>query len=471
MVDFDYFVVFAEMRTGSNFLEANINMFDGLSCLGEAFNPHFIGYPEKKEIYGVTRAMRDDDPHAVIDAVRGADVLSGFRYFNDHDPRVLDTILNDPKCAKIILTRNPVDSFVSWKIASATGQWKLTNVNHAKSEQVTFEPAEFEAHVEALQAFQVKLLKKLQITGQTGFYVAYEDLQDVDVMNGLAKFLGCNDQIKSLNKKLKKQNPAPMSSKVANFDDMADALARMDRFNLTRTPNFEPRRGPMIPTYVAAADSALLYLPLRSGPNQAVKRWLSQLDGKPTQGKFSQATLRDWKRDNEGHRSFTVLRHPVAWAHTAFCKHILSTGPTCYPEIRASLQKVHRLVLPDDHKDPKYDKAAHRDAFLAFLEFLRANLSAQTAIRVDGAWASQMTILQGIAEFEMPDMLLREENLRFHLASLAGQIGKTAMPDVKHKTDPLHEKLAAVYDAEIEKAARQAYDGDYFGFGFGDWQP
>jgi len=26
---FDYFVVFAEMRTGSNFLEANINSFDG----------------------------------------------------------------------------------------------------------------------------------------------------------------------------------------------------------------------------------------------------------------------------------------------------------------------------------------------------------------------------------------------------------------------------------------------------------
>jgi len=74
----------------------------------------------------------------------------------------------------------------------------------------------------------VKLLKGLQTTGQTGFYVAYEDLHDVDVMNGLARFLGCNHKIKSLNKKLKKQNPAPMSSKVANFDDMTDALARME---------------------------------------------------------------------------------------------------------------------------------------------------------------------------------------------------------------------------------------------------
>lgn len=471
MSGFDYFVVFAEMRTGSNFLEANINMFDGLHCMGEAFNPHFIGYPDQADIFGVTRAQRDEDPSGLIKAVRDAEGLCGFRYFNDHDPRVLDNILSDPKCAKIILTRNPVDSFVSWKIAAATGQWKLTNVNHAKSEQITFDPAEFEAHVEALQAFQVTLLKGLQTTGQTGFYVAYEDLHDIDVMNGLARYLGCDARIKSLNKKLKKQNPAPMSSKVANFDDMTDALARMDRFNLTWTPNFEPRRGPMIPTYVAAAESPLLYMPLRSGPTQAIKRWMAQLDGQPLQTNFGQSSLREWRKENEGHRSFTVLRHPVAWAHTAFCKHIVATGPTSYPEIRASLRKVHRLVLPEDQKDPTYDRDAHHAAFLAFLQFLKANLSAQTAIRVDNAWASQTSLLQGISEFGVPDMILREDNLRFHLATLAGQIGKTKMPDIAAKTDPLQNKLEAIYDAQIESAARQAYSRDYIGFGFGDWQP
>lgn len=47
-------------------------------------------------------------------------LLGGFRYFHDHDPRVLDMILDDPGCAKIILTRNPLDSYVSWKIAQAT---------------------------------------------------------------------------------------------------------------------------------------------------------------------------------------------------------------------------------------------------------------------------------------------------------------------------------------------------------------
>lgn len=43
MPRFDSFVMFAEMRTGSNFLEANLNAMPGVTCHGEMFNPHFIG--------------------------------------------------------------------------------------------------------------------------------------------------------------------------------------------------------------------------------------------------------------------------------------------------------------------------------------------------------------------------------------------------------------------------------------------
>ena len=73
MSKFDYFVVFAEMRTGSNFLEANINAFDGLSCLGEAFNPHFIGYPQKEKLLGITHKQREGDPNALIEKVKAAE--------------------------------------------------------------------------------------------------------------------------------------------------------------------------------------------------------------------------------------------------------------------------------------------------------------------------------------------------------------------------------------------------------------
>lgn len=473
MTQFDYFVIFAEMRTGSNLLEANINRFDGLISHGEAFNPSFVGYPQYDDVLGITLEAREKDPRALVDAIRSDDGLAGFRFFNDHDQRVLDICLADPRCAKIILTRNPIDSYISWKIAKRTGQWKLTNATHAKTEQVVFDQAEFETHLEKVQLFQTHLLNALQLGGQTAFYIAYEDLNDVAIMNGLAQFLGCADRLTSLDRKLKKQNPASTISKVTNPDTMAEALARLDQFNLNRTPNFEPRRGPMIPSYVAAPESGLLYLPLRSGLDEQVGKWMAGLDGradKDLRKGFSQKTLRAWKRDHPDHRSFTVLRHPVIRAHHAFCTHILFDGPKIFPKIRQTLRKVHKLPIPEEpllERNLKgYDIDAHRTAFLAFIQFLRNNLSAQTAVRTDPAWANQLTVLQGMAQFGMPDFILREDRLDQDLDMLGGQIDRNDAPAMAQDEDVQTSLLWEIYDAEIEQAVQDAYPPDYLHFGF-----
>ncbi|MBY6003811.1 nodulation protein NodH [Salipiger bermudensis] len=470
---FDSFVVFAEMRTGSNFLEANLNTFDGLSCLGEVFNPHFIGYPNSEDVLGITQAERDRDPMGLLKEIRRHEGgLAGFRFFHDHDPRILPAILEDPSCAKIILTRNPVDSYVSWKIAQATGQWKLTNVKKRKDAKAQFDAAEFEAHLEALQAFQVTLMTALQTTGQTAFYVAYEDLQDVAVMNGLAKWLGASSQLDSLNTALKRQNPAHISDKVENFGEMAQALARLDRFNLTRTPNFEPRRGPAVPAYVGAAQTPLLYMPIRSGPETAVLNWLCALDGVGTDAlaqDFNQQSLRQWKRERPGHRSFTVLRHPLARAHDAFCSKILSTGKGSYKGIRKTLRRAHNLPIPEGEPGADYTLEAHREAFTAFLLFLKANLAGQTAVRIDGHWASQAQVLQGMSELTLPDMLVREDEMASYLPALAMQVGHAAPPDPVSVPTQAPYALAQIYDDQLESAAREAYQRDYLMFGFDDW--
>ena len=476
MMQFDTFVVLAEMRTGSNFLEANLNDLDGVRCLGELYNPAFIGHPKTDEVLGTTLDARDADPEALLDKVRAQDDLCGFRYFHNHDPRVLNACLDDTRCAKIILTRNPVDSFVSWKTAQATGQWKLTNATHAKSHQITFDPDAFAAHLEQLQAFQVRVLRALQTTGQTAFYITYDDLREVDVINGLAAFLGVEARLSNLNKKLKKQNPGSLDERVANFDEMQEALGKLDQFDLGRTPHFEPRRGPAIPTYVAAAKSPLIYMPLQSGPERAVSKWLADIDGVDVSGlrtRFSQKTLRHWQRSTVGHRSFTVLRHPVARAHAAFCDRILQDGPGSFREIRANLRRVHKLPIPQEGPDltnaSGYDVAAHRAAFLGFLNFLRNNLSGQTGIRVDPSWAGQLTLLQGMAQFMLPDVILRETDLDTGLSALARDMGITNAPEL---TDPAHRHegwLAAIYDAELERAAHDAYQRDYDVFGFAAW--
>ena len=465
MAQFDSFVVFAEMRTGSNLLEAALNRLTGVHCHGEAFNPALIGYPKRDTLLGMTRGERDADPLALWQRIGSAPGLNGCRYFHDHDPRVLQPMLSDPRCAKIVLTRNPVESYVSLKIARATGQWKLGDARDRREARASFDAEEFKHHLEQLQTFQLYLLRALQTSGQTAFYVDYEDAQDLEVLNGLAAWLGVEDRLKVLPDDLVPQNPAPMEEKVANFPAMETALSRLDRFNLTRTPNFEPRRGPAVPGFVAAKGAGLLYMPIRPGPDVPVRAWLSQLgDGGLEEG-FNQKTLRQWKRRHPGHRSFTVLRHPLLRAHLAFHALIERAGMA---DIRVTLRAAYGLALPSDGTPfaPKTEGAV----FMAFLRWLKANLSLQTSLPVHPLWASQSASLLGLTQFAAPDLIAREDRLASDLAAVADAAGTPAPLFDAAATAPEAAALAAIWQPEMEKAAREAYTRDFMQFGFADWK-
>lgn len=472
---FDSFVIFAEMRTGSNFLEANLNALDGVACHGEAFNPHFIGYPDTVSILGIDQAHRDSDPSILLHAIRNQDgALGGFRYFHDHDPRILEACLADPRVAKIILTRNPVDRYVSWCIAQQTGQWKLTDMKARKDGRAHFDVEQFTFHHTALQQFQAQLLNHLQRTGQTAFYVDYDDLQSVEIINGVAAFLGIEHRLEKIDTTLKVQNPSQLSEKVSNFDEMQAALAGFDRFNLTRTPDFEPRRGAAIPTYIAAAHAPLLYIPIKGGPEAQVAKWMATIDGVSDAAlhrKMSQKQVRQWKRQNPGHRSFTVLRDPARRAHHAFCKHILSTGPESYPAVRHTLRKRYNLPIPQMQPDESWNRDDHRSAFLAFLAFLKGNLNGQTALRVDAAWGTQAQALQGIGTFMVPDYVFREQDLEHDLNVLLDRIGYTEVSKVSAMPPDTPFALEEIYDESVEQAVRAAYQRDYMMFGFDQFTP
>ena len=468
---FDLFVVFAEMRTGSNLLEDYLNQINGVACHGEAFNPNFIGYPNKGDILGITHRQREDNPDRLLRVIRDkTDGLGGFRYFHDHDPRVLAPILSDPRCAKIILTRNPLDSYISLKIAQATDQWKLTNVKNRKEAQAHFDLHEFERHLGQTQAFQLEIMRALQVTGQSAFYIGYDDLHDSEVLSGLARFLGVKADPDVFQANLKPQNPQPLSTKVANFHQMEVALRALDRFDLTRTPNFEPRRGPVVPSYVACSRHPLLYLPIRSGPEEQVIRWMSAIDGAETDliTNFNQKSLRAWLQNTPGHERFTVLRHPLVRAHSAFCDKILNTGTGSFAKIRQQLVRAHGLDLPDDPNDPGYDLTAHKRAFTAFLGFLRANLNGQTSIPVDAHWASQTTCLQGMSEFCLPDRLVREDDLPTALAQMADKLGIAEILPWDATPDIHAQRLMQIHDRSLDQLCRDAYPRDYMMFGFSD---
>lgn len=467
---FTSFIILAEMRTGSNFLEESLNSFPGLTSYGEAFNPHFVGFPKTNEIHGITLAEREDDPGALLRAIRDkTDGLGGFRFFHNHDPRALAACLLDARCAKVILTRNPVDRYVSWKIAQETGQWKLTNVKHQKSARIRFDRAEFRAQVDAQLTFRREVIQRqLQISGQTAFHIDYDDLQDVDVLNGVARFLGVDHEIKTPAKSIKKQNPAPLSDKVENHEEMEQALAELALLDSSAAPLLEPERGPMVPSYIAAGESPVIYLPIPGGDDTHIRAWLAAVDDAPPQTGFTQKTLRQWMRKHPGHRSFSLVTHPAMRAHAVFCRDILPAGDGPFAEIRETLRKLFKLPLPKGAPDGSYDVAQHRDAFIAFLGFLKSNLSGQTGLRIDPVWASQSQLLQGICKFAAPDMILRAEGLEDGLQQLARAVDIPA-PSVEVPQGDTPFALADIYDETVESAIHDAYRRDYMIFGYGPW--
>lgn len=467
MPEFKSFVILAEMRTGSNLLESYLNACPGVRCLGELFNPAFVQTPRQGAVLGYDMARRDADPLGLLAAVRAQGGMVGFRLFRDHDPRVRDAVMADQTCAKVVLTRNPLEMYVSHKQAVATDQWMLRNVARHRSAKVPFDAAEFAGFVQELQQAQVDILNRLQASGQTAFFIHYEDLNDLRVINGLLAWMGVDGRLKELPRDLKKQNPEPVEDKLENPQDLAPGLARIDRFDLGRTPNFEPRRAPMLNTAMAAPRAPLLFMPLRGAPEGGLAPWLAAVDQMPdaaVQRDFDAARLRQWRRAHPVRRSFTVLRHPLLRAHMAFVRRVLQGE---FAHVREHLSRLYGIKLEGDAT--ALPLAEHRSAFLAYLKFCKASLSGQTGLQPWPVWATQAGILEGMATIAPPDAILREDGLPAGLAFLCAELGLNCPPAPAPETTPGLVSLNQIADPEIQAACRAAYWRDYEQFGFADW--
>jgi hypothetical protein len=456
---FDAFVIFAEMRTGSNHLEQSLDALGDVTCHGEVFNPVFIGARDRTRHLGYDMAARERDPLGLLAALRAASGdIAGFRYFHDHDPRVLGPVLADPRIAKVLLTRNPLDAYVSREIAARTGQWRLTDLRHARSGRIRFDGEAFAEMLDRWAAFRDRLRAGLQRAGQAAFHIRYEDINDLEVLNGLAAYLGSRHRLSAVPSRLKRQNPGGARTKVENPDEMEAALARIDRFGLDPLVEGGVPRAPGVSRLVAHPDAGLLFVPVPGAPDAAVTDWLADLGGVGPEGllrRMTQKELRGWMRAHAGFTSFSILRHPVPRAFAAYRR--LGT-----PGAARLMQ-----VLQDRHGVPPPGDAPDAAAFLAFAAFLKANLAGQTGIVTEGDWATQMSTLQGAAHVLLPQRILREEDAPAELAALARRHGIEA--HATFREDSAADALAGLHSAEVEAAIRDVYRRDYVHFGFGAW--
>lgn len=321
---FQGFIIFAGMRTGSNYLEASLNQAPGLSSYGEAFNPAFIGGPKRDQVCGVTMAARDADPGRFVQAmVSQTQGLPGFRYFEGHHRWVMDHLLADPNWAKIILSRPPIESYVSLQIAQATGYWRITDIRDRKPAKVVFQRDAYLVHAARITAFQDDLRRRLRRTGQTPFEIAYHEISDVDLLNGLLRFLGLTDRLSAPSSKLKRQNPGPLEAKVSNPEDMARVLAEEGGARTSPEPTqpAEPLLdlGPVYDGLRVAGEQLFVRLP--GVPEGA-------LPGYESADPLPFADLRPWLNRTKGHRACAAVSHPLARA-MRLCRDVgLAPDPT-----------------------------------------------------------------------------------------------------------------------------------------------
>ncbi|MCA0271957.1 MAG: sulfotransferase family 2 domain-containing protein [Proteobacteria bacterium] len=456
---FGSFVIFAEMRTGSNLLEETLNQVEGVKSHGELFNHAHLGGPGKDLAFGMTKAERDAAPLGLLDRLKAEPGLNGFRFFHDHDPRVLPALLADPGCAKIMLSRNPVESYVSLLIARRTGEWRTRAAPVEEAPQPRFDREEFAAILASRGTFRREVNRALQISGQTAFHIDYDDLQSVEVINGLLAFLGTAARAARISQRLVPQNPASLTEKVANVTEMERAVAGVDWADLTRIPAFETWRSPGVGRAVAAADAPLMYLPIPSCGGAGIRDWLSGLGQGGLAEGFTQGTLRNWLRDRPRHRSFTVVRHPMLRAYAIF-RQVQSDAD--FEGLKVGLEEAWEM--PRLRPKPGEPVAAEQEraAFHGFLRFIRANLRGQTPVQQNLLWASQMSVLQGMAQFALPDLIAREETLEADLGHLAQSLGLAPPPaTVTQEAADLREGLARIVDDMVAAMAQAAYSRDY----------
>lgn len=474
------FAIFGTMRSGSNLLERLINQYDGLHCFGELFNKGFIGRVGQQVFLGVSKETRDADPQRLLDAIHNDNPAktTGFRLFAGHDERVIQKTLLDQTCAKIILRRDPVESFVSLQIAKKTDQWLIHDEADRKQAKIHFNIADFRRYRRRLEAYYQLVETSLRDTGQDNHTIHFRNLGSIDAINALAAFIGDSQVKDHLEQPIKRQNPGALRDKIINYTEVYEALDLPvpDPGQTPPPPAPALKKGSTRSRVFYTWSHPLAYIPVPSVPENQIRDWLDSHGGF---GKLGQGDdLEEWQKKFPQPLVFTAVDHPVSRAYDAFMNKIFSVGGGSYSSIRNAMSKQFGLVLPkagiletqnrDALANDGYGPIEHRQAFKQFLAFVRANHAGETDIRQDGKWAPQSGFIDNYRK-DFPDLLvLNEPELGLGLIYIENRLAMDRhipMPAIA-KPDYLF-SLAEIYDSETETLCQDAYVDDYLCFGFG----
>ncbi|MEO0342494.1 MAG: hypothetical protein AAF198_03575 [Pseudomonadota bacterium] len=426
---------------------------------GELFNPGFIGRPKFNREAHPDFQLREVDPVGFLDKLIGQSEakLLGFRLFDGHDDRVLSHVLSDTSCAKIVLRRDPLHCFLSRQIVSQTDQWRLADVAKRKESKVVFDPEEFEAFRDRQNAYYGWINQELQQRGQTAFWINFQDLQDVEIWNGVFKYLGVNDYKARPQSRLIRQNPEPLEEKVSNPEAIipyateetlpAPPVSKIDAIETSMAMNLTTARG---------ADLSNTFF------SEALIKYVKKgARARATKIDTSDLKIKTWQMKHPEHEMFFCVEDPVHRAYRAFDTYVLRPPHGAARHMRRNLILFYGLDWDLDHileVSPKdYSLANYVKDFKTFLRFLEKHLLGQTRSKPHHDWNFQYLRLQAI-QSRIPRTTIVEQRLDSNFSET-----KINLPTFSGLYS-----LAEFLDEDIINLVGKAYAEDIFRFGLFD---
>lgn len=470
-----YFAIIAAMRTGSNLLEKTLEALGDTDCHGEAFNPAFISHPRAGNVLGCDLQARDADPLGFLERMIAGcpDRIAGFRIFRDHNERVLDFVLSDPRCTKIVLTRDPLESWVSLQIAQKTGQWMLRDPRRRRTAKIRFDGNDFDRFAACQRESLEWVEDRLAWYGKTAIRLDYRDLTDRTRLQEAARAIGSGGTVPR-DPPILRQNPERFCQKVENYAEMCAYLGIVPDLATPAMPRTSPRMlrpegfpagyAPIPGPALAPAIALMHRIEVRDfgRENLPLPELLARTETRTLQA----------SQQKDG-PAFTVACHPLLRAHAAFVHECFGPGWRA-SALRQELVQQYgpmptRKALA--HQTDSYPSDLHRIHFSAFLDRIADALAGNGQTHVIPEWVRQSDLLDrhacGLASVETFD----HEDFSGAARWLTDQMDLPPLPPGQiagiRKTG--QESLLSPDDIvtpEIEAKVRTLYAADFDRFGY-----
>ena len=229
------FVVLTNPRSGSYFFIDSLSSTEKIRCHGELFKPNLVEldkeYREALDIGKNEVNKRDKSPLKFLGdvyKVSNDKAITGFKLFFRHNPVVIDHVISNKKIKKIILLRNPVQAYISLKMAEKSGAWTSkveSNMNHNKI-LINVYPLEFRKYCTGLFNIIFGCVYILEKTKQEYLLLDYLDITTSQSgLDAAVDFLGV-DQTGTYVSSYKKQIEKSYNDLVENWNDLKIFLDR-----------------------------------------------------------------------------------------------------------------------------------------------------------------------------------------------------------------------------------------------------